>query len=409
MKIALMHYTYAPLTGGVENIMEQHAALFAGQGHETVVICSEGASDNPAVQVALIPEMQRDHLLVKAAQPELDAGEPGANFAELKSRLVHTLGPLLEKMDVVFLHNVLTMPFHLALTAALWELTEKLPHVRFIAWTHDLVACNPDYTLPHIGHFPWNLLTKRAPRVEYVAISPLRRAQFASLTGVPPESCAMIPNGIDPVDYLGLTGPVAKLVRDRAILEKEIVLLHPTRILRRKNIELGLRVVAEIKARGKSCCCIVTGAPDMHNPDTVAYHRSLIELREELGLADEFLFLHERFAVTKQDLIGLYRVADVLFYPSKQEGFGLPMLEGALHGIPVFCADVEPMKSLAQKNVTFFDLQVAPAALAGSIIAHVEGSVSIQAGKGLMRDYSWNTLYPRFFEPLLKSDPRHLL
>ena len=404
MKIALMHYTYVPLTGGVENILEQHAGLFAGHGHETLVICSEGASSDPAVQVALIPEMQRDHALVRAAQGELNAGVPGANFTSLKNRLVETLAPMLEKMDVVFLHNVLTMPFHLALTAALWELVEKLPHVRFIAWTHDLVACNPDYKFPHIGLFPWNLLTKRAPRVEYVAISPLRQKQFAELTGTPLEDCAMIPNGIDPVDYLGLTASVAQLVRERAILEKEIVLLHPTRILRRKNIELGLRVVAEIKARGKSCCCIVTGAPDMHNPDTAAYHRSLMELREELGLAEDFLFLHERFAVTRQDLISLYRIADVLFYPSKQEGFGLPILEGALHGMPIFCADIEPMKSLAQKNVTFFDLQIAPAVLADSIISHVDDSISIQARKGLMRDYSWNTLYPRFFEPLLKSD-----
>jgi len=163
MKIALMHYTYAPLTGGVENILEQHAALFAGHGHDTVVICSEGASDNPAVRVALVPEMQRDHPLVKAAQRELDAGTPGVNFATLKNKLIDTLAPVLEKMDVVFLHNVLTMPFHLALTDALWELGEKLPRVRFIAWTHDLVACNPDYSLPHIGLAPWNLLAKRAP------------------------------------------------------------------------------------------------------------------------------------------------------------------------------------------------------------------------------------------------------
>ena len=144
----------------------------------------------------------------------------------------------------------------------------------------------------------------------------------------------------------------------------------------------------------------------MHNPDTVKYHESLLQLREDLGVVDEFLFLHESFTVAKSDLIGLYRVADVLFYPSKQEGFGLPVLEGALHGIPIFCADIEPMKSIAQNNITFFDLTIEPAALARSIIEHVAGSAAIQSRKGLIRDYSWTALYPNFIDPLLNNRPR---
>ena len=138
------------------------------------------------------------------------------------------------------------------------------------------------------------------------------------------------------------------------------MLLHPACILKRKNIELGMRVMAELKAAGKNCCCIVTGAPDPHNPGAVKYHESLLQLRTDLGIADEFIFLSELFTVTNRDLIGLYRVADALFFPSKQEGFGLPILEGALHGIPIFCADIEPMKSLAHHNPSLFQPRISP-------------------------------------------------
>ncbi len=213
----------------------------------------------------------------------------------------------------------------------------------------------------------------------------------------------MVPNGIDPVAHLDLTENIAKFIYDRAILEKEIVLLHPARILKRKNIELGMRVVAELKATGKSCCCIVTGAPDPHNPDVVKYHDSLLQLRAELGVTDEFVFLDELFTVTNRDLIALYRVADALFFPSKQEGFGLPILEGALHRIPIFCADIEPMKSLAHHNVTFFSPETDPGALAGTIHKIISTSPAIQAAKAAVRDYSWKSVYPRHLEPLLNE------
>jgi glycosyltransferase involved in cell wall biosynthesis len=408
MKIALLHYTYGPVVGGVETILEEHAGLFAAHGHEVTVICGEGKSGNPAIQVALIPEMRRDHPLAKAAQGELDSGAPGAKFAELKKRLAETLAPLLENKEIFFLHNVLTMHFHLPLTAALWEMAESVRAVRFVAWIHDLAACNPDYPFPHLDREPWNLITRHHPRVEYAAVSAHRKKQFAALAGIPSESCRVVPNGIDPAAQLGLTENVANFVNERGILEKEIVLLHPARILKRKNIELGIRVIAEMKTAGKSCYCIVTGAPDFHNPEAVNYHESLLKLRAELGLADEFVFLHELFTVTNRDLIGLYRVADALFLPSKQEGFGLPILEGALHRIPIFCADIEPMKSLAHHHITFFSPEIAPGALASTIQKYVAASPAIQAAKAVVRDYSWRRIYPLHLEPLLKNQSHSL-
>jgi glycosyltransferase involved in cell wall biosynthesis len=282
---------------------------------------------------------------------------------------------------------------------------EKFGSVRFVGWTHDLAACNPDYSFPHIDNEPWNLLKTANSHVEYVAISDLRRKQFLKLTGAAPRACSMIPNGIDPVEYLGLSAPVGKFVREHGVLQKDIILLHPTRILRRKNIELGIRVVAAMKSLGKNCCCIVTGTPDMFNADTASYYKGLLQLRRELAVEAEFIFLHELFAVANNDLIGLYRIGDVLFYPSKQEGFGLPVLEGALHGMPMFCADIEPMRSLAQRNVTLFDPATVPAVLAEKIAAHVADSVAIQSRKAMLRDYSWDALYPGRIEPLLTNQP----
>src|SRR5439155_15342924 len=163
--------------------------------------------------------------------------------AELTRRIGSVSERLFANVEIVVLHNVLTMPFNLAGTSALWQVAEALPQTRFIGWVHDLAFCNPDFDFPHAGCAPWSLLAAAHPQIEYIAVSEHRRQQFETLTGV---SCEVIPNGIDPIAFLGLSAPVAKLADERKILENDLVLLHPARVVKRKNIELGLRLTAAL-------------------------------------------------------------------------------------------------------------------------------------------------------------------
>lgn len=374
VKIALIHYTYAPVIGGVEIVMAEHARLFAEHGHEVVIICDQGTSDDPRVRVDLFPDAQ-------------DAGE-----------LARALEPRLAIMDVVIIHNVATMPFHLGLTEALWNLAKRLTAVRFIAWVHDLVACNPDYQLPSLTEWPWNALARAHEHYRYVAVSELRRSQFTKLTG---GKCSVIPNGLNPERMLGLTGPISELAKEYGLPEREIVLLHPTRLLKRKNVELGLRVTAALKSAGRSCAYIVTGAPDAQNPASRGYAEELQGLRRSLRLEDDALFLHEDMPIGGADLASLYILADALFFPSRHEGFGLPVLEGALHRLPVFCAAIEPLDTLLTHGVTLFSLEAEPAQIALMIAARLGTNDAWQARSQVRHNYAWPSVYRNYLAPLL--------
>jgi glycosyltransferase involved in cell wall biosynthesis len=374
VKIALIHYTYLPVIGGVEIVMAEHARLFAAHGHEVTVICDQGASDDAGVRVALLPDAA-------------DAGE-----------LARALEPALANMDVVFIHNVATMPFHLALTEALWNLAKRLTSVRFIAWVHDLVACNPDYELPSLTEWPWSALTRAHERYRYVAVSELRRRQFEELTG---GTCRVIPNGIEVGRLLGMTKPIAALAQEYQLAEREIVLLHPTRLLKRKNVELGLRVTAALKSAGRSCAYIVTGAPDAQNPASRGYAEELVALRAALGLEDDALFLHEDTPIGQRDLASLFALADALFFPSRQEGFGMPVIEAALHRLPVFCAAIEPLDTLLTHGVTLFSLDAEPAQIALTIAARLGTNDAWQARNQIRRQYVWPAVFGNYLAPLL--------
>jgi glycosyltransferase involved in cell wall biosynthesis len=374
VKIALVHYTYTPVVGGVEIIMAEHARLFADHGHDVTVYCNEGSSDDSRIRARLLSDANSAAELSRELEPEL-AGQ-----------------------DVVIMHNVATMPFHLALTEALWDLGQRLADVRFIAWVHDLAACNPDYQLPPLDSPPWGFIARAHPRYRYVAVSELRRRQFEKLAGV---SCRVIPNGLDPGRLLGLTAPVAKLARAHRLLEREIVLLHPARLLRRKNVELGLRVAAALNAAGMDCAYVVTGAPDRHQEASRAYANELHGLRSELGMKEDALFVHEERAIDERDLASLYALSDALFFPSRQEGFGLPILEAALHRLPIFCAAIEPLDSLLAHGVSCFPLDAEPSQIALQIAARLESLDAWQARNQVRRHYAWPVVYRNHIAPLL--------
>jgi glycosyltransferase involved in cell wall biosynthesis len=357
VRIALVHYSAPPVIGGVETILGAHARLFCEHGHEVCIVARTGEPDI-----------------------ELRGGSE--------------LAAALHGFDCVIVHNVLSMPFDLALTEALWRIAESNPQTRWIAWVHDLAACNADYA-PAAP-----ILSRASPRFEYVAVSSLRAGQFATLTGTTPR---VIPNGIDPVFQLALPPHIAAFAERQSLFSRDIVLLHPTRLLRRKNVELGIAVTASLRAAGKDAVLIVTGAPDPHNAASAAYADSLLALRRDSALEDVVLFAGEHFPTGPDTVAILYRLADALFFPSKQEGFGIPILESAIHRLPIFASDIPPLNALLETPNSSFSLTDSPEQVARLIIETLSDSPQYRFRKEALQRYSWQTIWQSHLSPLLRT------
>jgi glycosyltransferase involved in cell wall biosynthesis len=59
--------------------------------------------------------------------------------------------------------------------------------------------------------------------------------------------------------------------------------------------------------------------------------------------------------IPRQDLHDLYARAWAFLYPSRFEGFGLPLLEALAAGIPTACSQIEPLSSIAAGAALEFD------------------------------------------------------
>jgi len=189
------------------------------------------------------------------------------------------------------------------------------------------------------------------------------------------------------------------------LLESELLLLLPVRITPRKNIELALRALAEVRRHIPGAMLLVTGPLGPHNSKNKDYFNRLRRLRDELGLGEAAWFLaelHEGF-VPDEIIADFYRIADALFLPSFEEGFGLPLLEAALSRMPIFCSDIEPLRALGGGEATYFAPQEDPASVAAKVIGAMRANPVHRAAARVRADYSWDQVYRRYLGPLLEQ------
>ena len=189
-----------------------------------------------------------------------------------------------------------------------------------------------------------------------MVVSQLRQREFAALTGVPAEQIAVVPNGVDLHAFYKFEPATADLIEETGLLAAAPILLLPVRVTRRKNIEFALHMLAALRRHLPDARLVVTGPLGAHNPANAAYLDELRALRAELGLEQAAIFLAEHSDAFLPDAViaDFYRLADALFLPSFEEGFGIPLLEAALSRMPVFCSAVEPLPELGARRRALF-------------------------------------------------------
>jgi len=195
------------------------------------------------------------------------------------------------------------------------------------------------------------------------------------------------------------------------LLESDLVMLMPVRVTRAKNIEYALNVLESLKSLCRNPRLVLTGPPDPHDVENMEYFQSLKALRDNLGVTEEMGFVFESgpeagepYVITEEIVGELYRVSDVIFIPSHREGFGMPVLEAGLAGIPVVSTAIPAAEEIGERDVFTFSLEAPPPELAVQILSLV-GENPISRFRRLVRqNYSWQALFHRSIEPLLVEE-----
>lgn len=80
------------------------------------------------------------------------------------------------------------------------------------------------------------------------------------------------------------------------------------------------------------------------------YRAELEKMVRELNLTDRVNFLSN---LTDLELEEIYMQSDVLVYPSKDEGFGIPPIEAMAHGLPVIVSDLPVFREILSSSALY--------------------------------------------------------
>ncbi len=401
--VAILHYSAPPIVGGVESVIDHHTRMMVLAGHSVRIIAGRGQATDRRIAFAKIPLIDSRHSRVLAAKQALDAGKLPASWPRLVADIRNRLETALADVDVLLAHNVASLHKNLALTAALYQLSQQPGFPRLVLWHHDLAWGSERYGHElHPGQ-PWDLLRTAWPAATQVTISATRQAELAKLLNIPTGQILVVPNGVSPRLFFKLGRLSIELVNSLSLLAASPLLLMPVRLTSRKNIELALRSLAELRQHMPDARVLITGPLGPHNPANHGYFEKLKQLRAELGLQQHAHFLAEHVDgfIADEVISDFYHLADGLFLPSKDEGFGIPVLEAGLAGIPIFCSNIPALQELGGKEAHYFSPEAEPKKVAALISDTLQSSPTWRLRARVRSNYTWQQIYQQHLAPLV--------
>ncbi len=405
-RVLMIHYTPPGVVGGVEQIMQRHESLFQDRGLDVAIVA--GRPSQLDLDVHVISELDVATPASLALEAELAAGVVGPRFHASRVNILQRLGPLVETADAVIVHNAFTFHFCQPLTAVLWQLAGAARSTRpFVAWTHDISWINPLYIPSLHDGYPWDLLRLPAPGVNYVTVSHERKAELHALWGESLDTVTVVPNGVEVAQLLRLSPEMRAIVDRYKLFDLDFLLLLPVRITRRKNIEKAIDVVRVLKDRGLAVLLLVTGPTAPHHPQrSHAYLEELKSKRTALGVDSEVVFLADDLGSmpTDHDIAQLYALSDCLIFPSESEGFGLPILEAGIAGVPAIVSDIPIFHEVGRDDASYFQLDDTPEDVADIVIRALD-TPERRLRRRVRHEYRWEAIADRQIMPLLQIEP----
>ncbi len=224
-------------------------------------------------------------------------------------------------------------------------------------------------------------LAAAAERADLViTVSKAAAEEIAEYTEIPRERLRVVPNGV--VLDVATDAEVAKARGEHGIEDAPYVFwlgsLEP-----RKNVGLLVDAFARWAETSSQPHRLVLGGPAGWVEDAASV------LAPARGLGDRVRTVGRIGDATAR---ALYRGADLFAFPSRHEGFGIPVLEAMAQSTPVMAADIPPLREVAANAAVFLppdDLDAWADALGRLLLDDAERARLGAAGRDRAQHYSW--------------------
>lgn len=209
---------------------------------------------------------------------------------------------------------------------------------------HDLIGMIFPKNLPPVARFYWARWLPFSIRfaTHLIADSENTKRDVIRLVGVPESRLTVVPLAAG-TDYRPIVDSgILQAIRKKYQLPTRFILFVST-IEPRKGLDTLLDAFSQISSSDPEVKLVIAGKQGW-------YTDRLCAQIARLGLKERIIFTGH---VTDGDLPGLYNAAEVFAFPSRYEGFGLPVLEAMACGTPVVCSNSSSLPEVADDATLF--------------------------------------------------------
>lgn len=221
---------------------------------------------------------------------------------------------------------------------------------KYVVTIHDLIFIHTPQYYHWIDRQIYNYKFRRACQCadRVIAVSEYTKQEIMRYYHTPEEKIDVVYQGCDPVFAKDIDSNKLQEVSKKYQLPDKFV-LYVGSIEERKNLMLVARAMATIKDKGIHVVAVGRRTP---------YVDQIEDYLKEQGMEQMFHFCHK---VPYEDLPSFYKLARTFAYPSRIEGFGIPLLEAITSGVPAIGCTGSCLEEAGGKN----SIYVAPDDVSG--------------------------------------------
>lgn len=404
-KIAILHFAYSPNIGGVEKLVEDHANILAVGGFKVKIITGNGQKNKDDIEVVNIPELQSVMNFNPSLQKKmLEQGIFDEEFNQLSELISKKLEDNLIDIDTIIVHNMMTISRNLPFIAAFKKYAESHDSKNIVIWIHDHMYVKNNQIVTEdvkTSDFEYKLITTPLKNAQYVGISETLGRNLIEVMSLNKSNFHVIPNGINIKSFLEIDDSIWNIVKNYGLLNKFPLILSPINILERKNIEFSLKLINKLRKYYPNIFYVISGKASQHR-DTQTYFEKITQLVDKLDLNNNVLFLSNKFqrSLVNSELHDLYDLSDAVFYFSKSENFGIPILEAGATKTPIFTSDIDIFREIGRENIFHLDTNDLENA-SRLIFDFFENNKACQLFKDVKINYNLETIVKERLIPLL--------
>ncbi len=338
MRIAMVGARFAGLDGvSLESAKIAEALGYAG--HQIVWYAGEvGSEFSPAVVFGSAAfddeanvEIQR--LAFGEGEPDLVRSAIAARTEAIRDSFNAFLD--LHRIDAVIVQNAWAIPMHLPLAVAIAEVVRERG-IPTIGHHHDFAWERPRFDRCVVPEILDEYFPPSGEHIAHVVINTNAAKQLLARRGL---ASRVLPNVMD-FDRDVAAHDGGEHFRELAdVGPADILLLQPTRVIRRKGIEMTLELASRMAGDPR----VIVAHPDDVDAE---YWERLMALATSLDV-DLRLVAAGR---NRHSLASAYAAADLVCFPSTYEGFGNALVEAVyyrrpvmVNRYPVYDSDIAPL------------------------------------------------------------------